>query len=228
MRSIMSAYNLSPLTSISGQFLQTLRGSPDYLNQSTDLLRHALDFDFHLATITQGIIENGGTNYYLDDRKLDSQRAYEVFSRIRRQKTEIEASFPHLFHAASLLDYTCHMTVNVLPMLRRNPRLFARLDSEGTLTFPWATQNGHEYSLAVYLGLSPFPIFLKDLNTSNPKTTAALSPFGLGVYAYLAYIVIPELSLIGIPDDLRQQFNARPIANGNLQKETDGSLRIRS
>jgi len=223
----MTAYNLSPITAISGEFLRALRGSPDYLRQTTDLLSNALEFDFHLATMSQAIPENGGRSYLLDYQKRDAERAYEVFLKIRQQKTEIEAGFPHLLHAASLLDYTCHMTVNVLPMLQRKPSLVARLSAEGTPSFPWGAQRGHEYSLAVYLGLSPFPLFLNDLNTSHPQTVAALSPFGLGVYAYLAYIVIPELTFFGIPEDLRQQFKARSIVQGNLQRETDGSLRLR-
>jgi hypothetical protein len=222
----MPGYNLSPLLTIPTELLHAVRGSQSYLDTATELLRDTLAFDFHLATASVAQPAGGGKDFYLDVRALEGEAAYPIFLRIRNRKEAIDEGFPLLQHAASILDYTAQMTINVLPMTQKAPRHFAKVSEKGDLSFPW-NSNSMEHSLAAYLGISPFPFFLGDLDVTTPHNTALLSPFGFGVYATLAFTVIPELAVRGgVPEDIHRQWDARPIARGGIRSAPDGSFRL--
>lgn len=225
----MVAYNISPLSTIPLELLRAFR-DPErgslYLAQATELLRDTLALDFHLATASVAEPGPEGTDFYLDCRQIhdDWEAAEEVFLRIRHKCENIAEKFPLLLHAAGLLDYTAQMLVNIMPTTERKPRPYARIAPDGSLSFPWSQVNSVEGSFAIYLGLSPFPMFLDRLDHGNPNVAATLAPFGFGVFPYLAVMVIPELALQGIPPDIHRQWSARPIARACVRNASDGSF----
>ena len=229
----MVAYNLSPLSTIPLELLRAFR-DPErgslYLAQATDLLRDTLALDFHMATASVAKPGPEGTDFYLDCRQIreDREAAEAVFLRIRAKRDHIDQTCPLLSRAAGLLDYTAQMLVNIMPMTERKPRPYARIAPDGSLSFPWPQVNSVEGSFAIYLGLSPFPVFLDRLDHKDPRVAATLAPFGFGMFPYLAIMVIPELAEEGIPSDIRQQWSARPIAQACIRQASDGSHFLQS
>ncbi|HSA60176.1 MAG TPA: hypothetical protein VLJ37_10890 [bacterium] len=224
----MSGLHIAPLTTIPAALIQALADSPAYRSAGSLLLGDVCAFDAHLGHAGIARPAEGRTDYFLDCRQMDLPAVREIFLAIRARKDEIEAGSPLLAPVASLVDYFCHMTANVLPLTDREPRLFASVaEGDAEITFPWESNEtrAFEWSVAVYLGLSPLPVFGYGLQYSDPRVIRSLSTFGLGVFSYLHYAIVPALAAHQgmIPHDIAVTVANRPIAPALIQRQGDGS-----
>lgn len=222
----MSLLQIAPLLTIGASLMQAVDTSQSYRAMGRDLLADICAFDAHLGVVGIPQPAEGRTDYFLDCRRMETIRARELFLRVRSRREEIESQFPLFMSVASLMDYACHMTVNVLPATDRQPRFFASVKEGDTqVFFPWEGKKGLEWSLAVYFGLSPLPIFGYGLQYGDPGVSRTLSAFGLGVYAALFTAVVPALAAHDgfIPQEIAVTAAHRPIARAPILRQADGS-----
>jgi len=228
----MSSLHIAPLFAIPAPLIQAMTDSHGYRSVGSDLLVDLCEFDAHLGNAGVARPAEGRTDYLLDCRQMDLQAVRSVFLRIRARKEEIESQFPLLAPAASFLDYFCYMTANVLPLTDKEPRLFASVaHGDAEISFPWrdSEKRAFEWSVAVYLGLSPLPVFGYGLDYADPRVVRSLSVFGMGVYSYLYYAVVPALAAHQgiIPSAVAVTSAHRPIARASIDRQTDGSYLLR-
>lgn len=224
----MPALHVASLFTIPSPLIQAVTDSHGYRCMGSDLLGDVCEFDAHLGKAGIARPAEGRTDYYFDCRQMDLNAVREVFVRIRARKDEIEEKFPLLAPVASLVDYFGHMTANVLPLTDCVPRLYASVaQGDAEITFPWQEkeQRAFEWSAAVYLGLSPLPVFGHGLDYADPRVIRSLSAFGMGVFSYLYYTVVPALAAHqgAIPPEIAITVAHRPVARAPIVRQDDGS-----
>jgi hypothetical protein len=222
----MPAVPLAPLFVIPAALIQAFAQSPAYRGAGSGLLTDVCEFDAHLGPAGVAQPGEGHTDYFLNCRQLNLNALQPVFRRIRARTEEIERECPLLAPAALLLDHICHMAVNILPGTDAKPRFFASVeDGDTEISFPWDRKGSVERSFAIYLGLSPLPIFGYGVKHEDPRVIRTLSAFGMGVFGYLYYAVVPALAAHQgmIPADIAVTAAHRPIARAPIVRQGDGS-----
>jgi hypothetical protein len=219
------------LFAIPGPLIEAMTDSHAYRCIGSELLTDVCEFDAHFGNAGVAEPAEGRTDYHIDCRRMDLPAVREIFLRARARKERIESEFPLLAPAASFLDYFCHMTANVLPLTDKKPRHYASVSGgDAEIVYPWqkSENRAFEWSVAVYLGLSPLPLFGYGLDYADPRVIRSLSAFGMGVFSYLHYTVVPALAVSQgiIPPEIAHTVAHRPVARAPILRQSDGSYAL--
>jgi hypothetical protein len=223
--------HIAPLFVIPAPLIQAMTDSHAYRCAGSDLLADVCEFDAYFGQAGVAEPAEGRTDYLIDCRQMNLSAVREVFLRVRARKERFESEFPLLVPAASFVDYFCHMAANVLPLTDKKPRLYASVTGQDAeIIYPWQhdEKRAFEWSVAVYLGLSPLPVFGYGLNYADPRVIRSLSAFGLGVFSYLHYTVVPALAASQgvIPQEIATTVVHRPVARAPILRQDDGSYAL--
>lgn len=217
---------ITPLSSVPGALIQSIGTSACYRESAERLLSQVWTLDTHLCQAIDAVPTAAGADYFLDLSLLDWHRSREIFMAIRAHKDEIDASHPHLGHVVSLVDYVSHMTTNLLPMSPQKRRLLASVSAAGNaLEYCGAGGSSFEWSMAIYFGLSPFPVFGVNVSYEDEAVVKSLGRFGLGAAPYLTIALRPELAYgYSVPAEIARDGVDRPVVRMPLELLLDGSF----
>ncbi|HSA60308.1 MAG TPA: hypothetical protein VLJ37_11560 [bacterium] len=216
-----------PLTTVPGILIQSIGISASYRLAAERLLAQAWRLDAHLCGAVEAVPAEGRADYFLNLDRLDWKASREIFLEIRGHKEGLEPDHSLLGHVAGLVDYISHLTTNLLPLTcRGNPRLLASVPASGSgLSYAGIDGPTFEWSIALYMGISPFPVFGLNIPYADDGIARSLSPFGFGAVTYLTLALQPELATDRhVPAEITRDGFSRPVARPRLEVLADRSL----
>ncbi len=216
-----------PLAIIPGSLIRAMAGNLIYREAAAALLTESVKIDAHLANAVETRATDVGTDYFLDHGRIHQEALYETFLAVRRLKDRAEEHFPLLGHAMNLTDYIAHFAGNLLPKIDAEPHQLASIYPTGDVLFCHDQERvSFEWSLSLYFGLSPLPLFGAEI-PYDKRIGRVLSPLGFGIFPYLSLALNPDLAAGDhAPYEIEYQGIPRPVAEAKIGHEDDGSLKI--
>jgi hypothetical protein len=221
---------ITPMMSVPGPLIQAIAASGSYRLAAERLLDQAWSLDAHLCPAFEAIPVERGADYFLNLKRLDWNRSREIFVAIRRKKNEVDSRYPLLGHAAEIVDYVSHMTTNIFAMRDPGRNLLASAPNSGiAVTYKGFKEFPFCWSLALHMGLSPFPIFGTNIFYEEEAVASSLAGFGLGTLLYLTLALHPELARDGLsPPETVRDGVPRPVSQRPLEIRSDGSIVLKN
>lgn len=222
----MSTPQIAALTAVSADLIQALGASGAYRGAAQELMSLAVDFDVQLSQLAVNVPREGiRSDHFIDFARLDFEEARKGFLAIRRKMGEMGERFPLLLPSWQLIDHISHHSTNVLSFMGI-PGPVAFTSSKGILlNYPHVDKPAYQWSLAVYLGLSPFPLFGEHLDYEAQPVIRYLSRFGFGVFVFLYLAVHPQIAAEGrLPSKIIYRDQRRPVAPADVHFLADGSI----
>jgi hypothetical protein len=207
--------------------IQAIGTSARYRESAEHMLIHMRALDASLSQSVEIFAQERGTDYFININRLDRKAPAELSLAIRSLKDEIDDKYSQLGQIAGLVDHVSGLVGRASSLdVRGNRWLLASVPFPGrNPAYAGADDGCFESSIALYLGLSPFPIFGKNIAYAEEATSRSLGRYGLGAFAYLFLALRPELAFGGmVPGEIAHGGLPRPIAQRPLQIAGDGSL----
>ncbi len=224
----MFAPHIVPLMAIPSALSEAMATAVLYRAAADTLLENTCVLD---AVISDAIAVEPGdqaATYSFDRSLFDSARARDVFLKIREQRKALQAQRPLLSAVENLVDYIAHMTTNVIAKSAQSPRRIAEVSNDGLqITYHEIDTPSYEWSLALYMGISPLPIFGTNIPVEEAAVATQLASFGFGAFTYLYLLCHPDtLQEDRLPADLPYYDFPRPIAAAPIYRNEDKSLTL--
>jgi len=219
----------TPLSVVSGDLIQAISSSSNYHIAAQQLLALTWHQDARLSNAIEAQPTESGADYFLNPGLLLTSDSQEIFLAIRAHKEMIESQFPLLSHAASLIDYVAQYTTNLLPMMSREKNRLASTSAAGEILHYHSIESelSFEWSIALYMGLSPFPTFGVNIPYGDERVVRFLRRFGFGAFVYLSLACDPELARDGnLPLQMTHEKVSRPVASVPVRRGAYGSISI--
>jgi len=220
--------HIVPLMAIPSALSLAMATQVLYRAAADTLLENTCAFD---AVISDAIVVEPGdqaATYSFDKSLFNLPRARAVFLKIREQRNAMQGQLPLLSSVENLVDTVAHMTTNIIAVADQSPRRIAEVSNDGLqLTHHKIDTPSYEWSLALYMGISPLPIFGMNIPVEEAVVATQLAAFGFGAFTYLYLLCHPEsLQTDHLPAELPYYEIPRPIAAAPIYRQADGSLAL--